>query len=93
MKKFFLTALACLMVHLTWSEQPARQMEQLDRGLVAVKQNYNVFLSWRMLGTDPDEIGFNIYRDGVKINSTPIYDKTNTFDVHEIGRASCRERV
>lgn len=82
MKKFFLTALACLMVHLTWSEQPARQMEQLDRGLVAVKQNYNVFLSWRMLGTDPDEIGFNIYRDGVKINSTPLFDKTNTFDVH-----------
>jgi len=39
----------------------ARQMEYLDRGLVAVKVTDGVFLSWRMLGTDAKDISFNIY--------------------------------
>ena len=33
-----------------------RQMEPLDRGVVAIRQpDGGVFVSWRMLGTDPDE--------------------------------------
>lgn len=59
---------------------PPRQMEYLDRGLVAVKVDNGVFLSWRMLGTDPDDIAFNIYRDGVKVNPEPIADRTNYVD-------------
>ena len=38
-----------------------RQMETLDRGLVAVGQTGGgVFLSWRRLGTDPAALAFNI---------------------------------
>ena len=59
---------------------PPRQMEHLDRGLVAVATDGGVFVSWRMLGTDPQSIGFNLYRDGTKINSTPIVSATNHFD-------------
>ena len=41
------------------------QLETLDRGLVAVrKSDALVFLSWRYLGTDPDGVAFNLYRDG-----------------------------
>jgi len=58
----------------------ARQMERLDRGLVAVKVNNGVFLSWRMFGTDPSNIAFNLYRNGTKINSTPITGATNYVD-------------
>ena len=49
--------------------QAARQMEWLNRGLVAVKTSGGVFLSWRVLGTDGDATGFNLYRDGEKIAS------------------------
>jgi len=56
-------------------------MEDLDRGLVAVLQkNGKVFLSWRMLGTDPADIGFNVYRGNEKINSKPATDSTNYID-------------
>ena len=52
-----------------------RQMERLDRGLVAVKVSGGVFLSWRLFGT-----GFNLYRDGTKINFAPISTATNYTD-------------
>ncbi len=58
-----------------------RLMESLDRGLVAVKtEDSNVFLSWRKLATDASDIAFNIYRDGVLVNSTPISDVSNYVD-------------
>ncbi|WP_010681326.1 rhamnogalacturonan lyase family protein [Acetivibrio cellulolyticus] len=58
----------------------ARQMENLDRGLVAVKVSNGVFVSWRMLGTDPSSIAFNLYRNGTKVNSSPITGATNYVD-------------
>ena len=58
-----------------------KQMEYLNRGLVAVrKSSSQVFVSWRMLGTDPSGIAFNIYRDSVKLNATPITTSTNFLD-------------
>ncbi|HET7733829.1 MAG TPA: rhamnogalacturonan lyase, partial [Paludibacter sp.] len=58
-----------------------RQMEKLNRGLVAVRTTASsVFLSWRVLGTDPDNIAFNLYRNGTKINTTPITTATNYTD-------------
>lgn len=59
-----------------------RVTERLNRGLVAVRTSPNqVFLSWRMLGYDADNISFNLYRDGVKINTTPIATVTNFTDI------------
>jgi rhamnogalacturonan endolyase len=57
-----------------------RQMEYLNRGLVAVKITSGVYLSWRFLGTDKTTTGFNIYRDNTLINSTPITTSTNYTD-------------
>jgi rhamnogalacturonan endolyase len=65
---------------------PRRQMEKLGRGVVALNEGGGkIFVSWRMLGTDPDDIAFNLYRatdDGepVKINDAPITDSTNYVD-------------
>ena len=40
-----------------------RQMENLGRGVVAVNQgDGNIYVGWRMLGTDPDDVAFNLYR-------------------------------
>jgi hypothetical protein len=55
-------------------------MEYLDRGLVAVKISGGVYLSWRYLGTDDPSVGFNLYRNGTKINNTPITTSTNYTD-------------
>jgi fibronectin type 3 domain-containing protein/lysophospholipase L1-like esterase len=57
-----------------------RQMEDIDRAPIAMKTDEGVFVSWRMLGTDPDSISFNLYRDGEKINSNPITTSTNYLD-------------
>lgn len=57
-----------------------RQMEYLDRGLVGVKLMQGVFLSWRIFVNDDKNTAFNIYRDGVLVNSTPLLRKSNYND-------------
>src|SRR5215510_1171188 len=40
-----------------------RQLETLGRGVVAIRQSSTqVYVGWRMLGTDPDNTVFNLYR-------------------------------
>jgi len=58
----------------------ARQMEYLDRGVVAVKTGTGVFVSWRLLGTEGSNVSFNVYRDGTKVNAMPITNSTNLQD-------------
>jgi rhamnogalacturonan endolyase len=59
-----------------------RQMERLGRGVVAVNQgDGKVFVSWRLLGDDPEATAFNLYRDttgakAIKLNAKPIADLT-----------------
>ena len=58
-----------------------KQVEFLNRGLVAVQKNSSsVFLSWRLLGNDPSNIAFNVYRNGEKVNTAPITTSTNYTD-------------
>jgi hypothetical protein len=58
-----------------------RQMEALDRGLVAVSTGgSNVFISWRLFGDDPAGTAFNIYRGTTKVNASPITGATNLTD-------------
>jgi rhamnogalacturonan endolyase len=59
------------------------QMEDLDRGIVAVKTSEtSVFISWRLLISDPDAIGFNVYRGNTKINSSLVVNSTNFLDIN-----------
>jgi rhamnogalacturonan endolyase len=61
-------------------------MENLNRGVVAVaNEDYSVFVAWRMFGTDPEDIAFNVYRvsdkgEPVRVNQTPVTDSTNVVD-------------
>ena len=63
-----------------------RQMENLGRGLVAiVRPDGKVYLGWRLLGTDPPDIAFNVYRmipggAPMKLNDKPILTSTNFLD-------------
>lgn len=55
-----------------------RQLEALDRGVVAVVQpDRSVFVSWRLLGTEPLDTPFNVYRVSgdappVRLNPAPL---------------------
>ncbi|WP_308293278.1 rhamnogalacturonan lyase [Streptomyces sp. YS415] len=57
----------------------ARQVEALDRGVVSVHTGSGNLVSWRWLGTDPDNVSFNLYRAGTKVNATPVTGSTNYF--------------
>lgn len=61
-------------------------MEKLGHGVVAVRTGTSsVYVGWRVLGTDLDDIGFNLYRvpNGgapVKLNAAPITNSCNFVD-------------
>ena len=69
------------LITLAAAPKTARQMEHLDRALVAVTTaDAKLYLSWRMFATDPDTIAFNVYRNNTRINPAPITDSTNFID-------------
>ena len=53
------------------------QKENLGRGVIAVRQSQSeVFVAWRYLNTDPQNVAFNVYRDGQLITPSPIKNVT-----------------
>ena len=46
-----------------------RTTDKLDRGLVAMKVNSGVYLSWRLLGSEYYDVTYNVYKDGTLIKS------------------------
>jgi fibronectin-binding autotransporter adhesin len=83
------TVLCLAGIFILWATpaRAQRQMEKLGRGVIALRTGTtNVYVGWRMLGTDPDDLGFNLYRvaGGVtnKLNSQPL---TNTTDYVDTG--------
>jgi rhamnogalacturonan endolyase len=83
MQRLMICFLASL---LTTDAFAQRQMENLGRGLVAIaRPEGKVYLSWRLLGTDAENIGFNVYRTlpgeaATKLNDKPILNSTNFLD-------------
>ncbi len=66
--------------------QAQRVMENLSRGVVAISQGKGrVYVGWRLLGTEPSTIAFNLYRTtgsgkAVKLNKQPLTQSTNYVD-------------
>jgi rhamnogalacturonan endolyase len=62
------------------------RMEKLGRGTIALRaSSTDVFVSWRLLGTDPADLAFNLYRStggapAVKLNVAPLTTGTNYVD-------------
>jgi hypothetical protein len=58
-------------------------MENLDRGVVAVKVSGGVYVGWRMFGYEyskdsPTSVSYNLYKDGTKLAN--VTDSTNYLD-------------
>ena len=56
--------------------------ESLNRGVVAIKDNNKVIISWRTLSSDKVGEEFNVYRNGTKINKKAL-SKGGTFFIDE----------
>ena len=82
----WLVAIGLMGLAFNWTAPAQRQLENLGRGLVAVRfEQEKVFVGWRLLGTDPESITFNVYREAdggkrVKLNSKPIVEATSFTD-------------
>jgi len=78
LKTLFLLLTSCLLPTLTLAQ---RQMERLNRGVVAVRTSAEeVYVGWRLFGTEPANTAFNVYRGKTKINASPITGATNLID-------------
>jgi rhamnogalacturonan endolyase len=64
----------------------AYQVENLGRGVVALRTaDGSVYVGWRLLGTDPSGLGFNVYRSTagaapVRLNAAPLTLTTDFID-------------
>ena len=81
-------ALVVLATIIAWPVVATAQVrEKIDRGVVALTvSERTVYVGWRLLKTDPDNVAFNVYRKDVglgdfeKVNEKPITDSTNLLD-------------
>ncbi|MDN3688907.1 rhamnogalacturonan lyase [Cyclobacterium jeungdonense] len=77
-----------VLVTLSLSVLGQRQMEALDRGLIGLPTGKGgVFLSWRLLGNESMDTGFDVFRryeggQEEKINDFPLTNKTYFEDLH-----------
>lgn len=67
----------------------ARQMEYLTRGAIGASIDGNIYLSWRLLGTEPMDTKFNIYCNNEKI----VEELDNTNYTHIGGNSSNKYQI
>ena len=76
--KIFKKTAVLFLLSLTVQMTAQRTVEKLNRGLIAMRLNAGqVYVGWRMLGTEPAEITYNLYCNDVKINESPLASSTN----------------
>jgi len=69
-KRLLLMSAMLLAICGTTSAQ--RTTDKLDRGLVAVPSSSGTFVSWRIFGEEYYDTGYNLYRNGTKLNTKPL---------------------
>src|SRR5215207_4651736 len=90
MRKMYFRAglfIAVMLFALSSAARAQYLMENLGRGVVAVRQNETqVYVGWRLLGTEyPSDIRFNVYRaagaeSAEKLNGDPLTQTTDFTD-------------
>jgi rhamnogalacturonan endolyase len=76
-----------------------RVRERIDRGLVAMPiGEHRVYLGWRLLASDPEDVAFNVYRSSggnppEKLNAEPIRKTTDFVDTTAPLDAVCEYTV
>ncbi|CAM3670444.1 LamG-like jellyroll fold domain-containing protein [Pontibacter korlensis] len=92
--RLLLLAVLALSLIVNAANAQKRYMEELNRGVVAVRKNANqVFISWRLLGTDPSDVAFNVYRGETKLNDEPLVLSTNFVDKSAASEATYHVRA
>jgi len=67
-----------LLLGLVSSMNAQRKVEKLNRGLVAMRLNASqVYVGWRMLGTEDPNTSYNLYFNNVKVTGSPFTTTTN----------------
>ncbi|MDG6107630.1 carbohydrate-binding protein [Dactylosporangium aurantiacum] len=69
----------------------AKQMEDLDRGLISVRSGSGNLVSWRLLGTEALSTAFNLYRGGTRVAT--VTAGTNYLDAGAAADASYTVRA
>ncbi len=86
MKRTKMTFLMTFFIFTSFSAIAQRWMENLDRGVVAIRTDASkALVSWRLFGTESNDQAFNLYKvfgetDTTKLNSSPITTSTNYLD-------------
>lgn len=87
MKSSICSIILIITLMLSFSGQSQPLMENLNRGVVAMKCNDGIFISWRLLGSDNFDTAFDVYRNengkSKKVNESPITTSTNFIDKYE----------
>jgi hypothetical protein len=70
-----------------WAKE--RVTEKINRGVVAIKSSNGIYVSWRLLESDPENVSFDVYvqQDGKKpnkLNEKPIKSTTDYLIESEI---------
>ena len=79
-------ALSCLLAFVPSDAAAQHVLERLDRGVVVVRaSDTTAYVGWRLLGTDPADVTFNVYRAAgsgapVRLNTRPIAATTDFVD-------------
>ncbi|WP_205687504.1 PxKF domain-containing protein [Cellulomonas endophytica] len=68
----------------------SRQAERLDRAPVAVALDEGVYVGWRLLGQEPQDLAFHVHRDGTRITAAPVTGATNLVDADGTERSRYR---
>ena len=68
-KTIIISMLLCLIAGHSVAQ---RRTDKLDRGLIAMKVTDGVYLSWRITGEEYYDTEYNVYRDGTKLNASPL---------------------
>ncbi len=67
-----------LLLAISNQTQAQHTVEKLNRGLVAMRLDANqVYIGWRMLGTEPTDVSYNLYCNGKKTEGSPFKTSTN----------------
>jgi len=67
-----------LLLAISYQTKAQHTVEKLNRGLVAMRLDANqVYIGWRMLGTEPTDVSYNLYCNGKKIEGSPFKTSTN----------------
>ena len=94
MRKFTIVTMTLLLSAATASAQ--RFTDKLDRGLIAIPANTNGgsssgnLVSWRIFGEEYYDTEYNLYRNGTKVNTTPL--KLSTY-LDTSGNATSKYQV